>query len=246
MGGRRPGPPRPVVLALALAAASGCVTPPATTTYACRGGDSIVVGFGPRFAELHLPPDRVVRLSPEPAASGARYGDGRYILLTKGAEASLWHGRREVGKNCRTREEAALPDSLLTPRRAYAVAESLDALLAGRPGEARTLESDHRGWRPRRLEFWADSGQPVRLRVTEPGPAATPPAATSYYFVDGRLEVVRGPSTQYVFRDTTLIFWTTDSLQPLSDLPLRDMVSRQNFVLGEVRQYLAMFDAEPR
>lgn len=236
----------PAFLALALAAAGGCVTPPPTTMYACPGGDSIVVGFGQGFAELHLPPDRVVRLSQERAASGTRYGDGRYILVTKGAEASLWHGRREVGMNCRTREEAALPDTLLTPRRAYAVAESLDAFLAGRPGEVRTLEPDHRGWRPRRLEFWADSGRPVRLRVTEPGPPGPPPATTSYYFVDGRLEVVRGPATQYVFRDTTLIFWTTDSLQPLSDLPLRDMVSRQNFVLGEVRQYLAMFDAEPR
>ena len=46
---------------------------------------------------------------------------------------------------------------------------------------------------------------------------------------------------QYVFRDTLLIFWTTDSLQPVADIPLRDMVARQNFVLGEVRQYLAMF-----
>jgi hypothetical protein len=67
---------------------------------------------------------------------------------------------------------------------------------------------------------------------------------TIYYFTGGRLEVVRGPVSQYVFRDTTLILWTTDSLQQVADVPLRDMVARQNFVLGEVRQYLAMFGVE--
>ncbi len=238
--------PLACTIAVAGVALLGCVTPPPVTTYACAGGESLVVGFGPRYAELHLPPDRIVRLAPERTASGARYGDGRYTLSTKGSEASLWHGSRQVLANCTTRAESALPDTAVTPRRAYAVAESLDALLAGRAPVTRTLDAARPGWRPRALDFWADSGQPVCLRVTEPGPKEAAPVITSYYFVGGHLEVVRGPATQYVFRDTTLIFWTTDSLQPLADLPLRDMVARQNFVLGEVRQYLAMFGVEPQ
>lgn len=94
------------------------------------------------------------------------------------------------------------------------------------------------------ISLWVASGRPVRLTVSEPGDSGRSGGLSSYYFRDGRVEVVRGPQTQYVFRDTTLIFWTTDSLRPIPDIPLRDMVARQNFVLGEVRQYLAMFGIE--
>ena len=77
-------------------ALQACSRPLATTTYQCAGGDSIVAGFGPKFAELHLPPNRVVRLYPEPAASGARYSDGRYAVQTKGGEALLEPGGKVV------------------------------------------------------------------------------------------------------------------------------------------------------
>jgi hypothetical protein len=94
------------------------------------------------------------------------------------------------------------------------------------------------------LSLWADSGRAVKLTVTEPNGAGVMDSRTEYYFVGGRLEVVRGPVSQYLFRDTTLILWTTDSLQRAAEIPLRDMVARQNFVLGEVRQYLAMFGVD--
>jgi hypothetical protein len=84
----------------------------------------------------------------------------------------------------------------------------------------------------------------VKLSVTERTDAGSMSGQTIYYFIGGRLAVVRGPVSQDVFRDTTLILWTTDSLQHVEDVPLRDMVARQNFVLGEVRQYLAMFGVE--
>ena len=210
-------------------------------TYLCEGGDSIVAGFGPRFAELHLPPDRVLRLPPVPAASGARYSDGRYALHTKGGEAMLDRGGESLLAGCRSRGAAPMPDTALTPLRARTVADSLDASLDSLKPVERTLQPEQRGWRPRVLGLWADEGRPVKLRVTDPAATGVTPAFTDYYFVGGRLQVVRGPVTQYVFRDTTLIFWTTDSLQPVMDIPLRDMEARQNFVLGEVRQYLAMF-----
>jgi membrane-bound inhibitor of C-type lysozyme len=224
--------------------AAGCSRPLPTITYLCEGGDSVVAGFGPRFAELHLPPDRVLRLPPVPAASGARYSDGRYALHTKGAEAVLERGGEALRSGCRSKDVAALPDTALTPWRARTVAESLDARLDSIQPVERSLQPEQRGWRPRVLRLWADSGRPVKLRVTEPAATGAAAGFTDYYFVDGRLEIVRGPVTQYVFRDTTLIFWTTDSLQPVADIPLRDMEARQNFVLGEVRQYLAMFGLE--
>lgn len=211
--------------------------------YACAGGDSLAVAFWPRFAELRLPPDRVVRLPPERAASGARYSDGRYALHTKGNEATLVRGTRTILADCRVRGSVQPPDSMLTPVRAWALAESLGASVAGREPERRTLGEARGGAGGQDLRLWAEAGRPVVLRVRERGQADS--VGMSYYFVDGRLEVVRGPATQYVFRDTTLIFWTTDSLQPLADLPLRDMEARQHFVLGEVRQYLAMFGLEP-
>ena len=200
-----------------------------------------MAGFGPSFAELHLPPNRVLRLPPVPAASGARYSDGRYTLHTKGGEAGLERGGELLLAGCRSKSTALQPDAALTPLRAWTVAESVDATLDGTKPVERTLQPEQRGWRPRVLSLWADSAHPVKLRVTEPAATGVTAGFTDYYFVDGRLEVVRGPVTQYVFRDTTLIFWTTDSLQPVADIPLRDMEARQNFVLGEVRQYLAMF-----
>lgn len=203
-----------------------------------------MAGFGPRFAELHLPPDRVLRLPPVPAASGVRYSDGRYALHTKGSEAFLERGGAVLLTGCRTAGAAPMPDTALTPLRARAVADSIDAVVNVEMQAVRTLEPVRPGLRPSVLRLSADSGRPVRLTLSEPAASGMPEAVTSYYFVNGRLGVVRGPVTQYVFRDTMLIFWTTDSLQPMADIPLRDMVARQNFVLGEVRQYLAMFGLE--
>jgi len=231
------------VLPIALAALAACSRPPAPVVYACAGGDSLAVAFWPRFAELRLPPDRVVRLPPERAASGARYSDGRYTLHTKGDEATLERGTRILLAGCRVRGSVMPPDSMLTPTRARALADSLATTVAGREPERRTLGGAPGGTAGQELRLWAAAGRPVVLRVRERGQSDS--TEMSYFFVDGRLEVVRGPATQYVFRDTTLIFWTTDSLQPLADLPLRDMEARQHFVLGEVRQYLAMFGLEP-
>lgn len=227
-----------------MAGLAACSHPLPTVTYLCEGGDSIVAGFGPRFAELHLPPDRVLRLPPVPAASGARYSDGRYALHTKGGEAVLERGGEPLLSGCRSKGAAPLPDTALTPLRARAVADSIDATLERVEPVARTLQPEQPGWQPRVLSLWADSGRPVKLRVTDPASNGVTSGFTDYYFVDGLLQVVRGPVTQYVFRDTTLILWTTDSLQPVADIALRDMQARQNFVLGEVRQYLAMFGLE--
>ena len=234
---------RLVLIATALASVA-CSRPLPTTTYLCAGGDSIVVAFGPRFAELHLPPDRVVRLSPERAASGARYGDGRYLLHTKGPEARLERGGEVILSGCRIANASPEPDSALTPALARAIADSIDSLTVALEPLTRTLQPEAKGWDPRVLSLWADSGRPIKLSVTEPTEAETMSGRTIYYFTGGRLEVVRGTVSQYVFRDTTLILWTTDSLQHVEDVPLRDMVARQNFVLGEVRQYLAMFGVE--
>lgn len=203
----------------------------------------MAVAFWPRFAELRLPPDRVVRLPPERSASGARYSDGRYTLRTKGDEATLDRGAHTLLANCRVRGTVQPPDTMLTPMRAWALAESLGASVTGREPERRTVGGERGGAPGRELLLWSDAGRPVVLKVAKSGRADS--TEQTYYFLDGRLEVVRGTATQYVFRDTTLIFWTTDSLQPLADLPLRDMADRQHFVLGEVRQYLAMFGLEP-
>ena len=145
---------------------------------------------------------------------------------------------------CRIANASPEPDSALTPALARAIADSIDSLTVSLEPLTRTLQPEAKGWDPRVLSLWADSGRPVKLSVTEPTDAGTMSGRTIYYFTGGRVEVVRGTVSQYVFRDTTLILWTTDSLQHVEDVPLRDMVARQNFVLGEVRQYLAMFGVE--
>lgn len=221
-----------------------CSRPLATTAFVCPSGDSIVAAFSPRYAEVHLPPDRIVRLPLARAASGAKYSDGRYTLSTKGTEAALERGGDVMLSGCRSTSAAQEVDSMVTPTRATAVADSIDSLAASREPATRLLQPEQRGWEPRALSLWAEDGRPIKLSVTEPSEAGKMNRRTDYYFVDGRLEVVRGPVSQYVFRDTTLILWATDSLQHVADIPLRDMVARQHFVLGEVRQYLAMFGVE--
>jgi len=195
---------------------------------------------------LHLPPNRVLRLPLERSASGARYSDGRYALHTKGDEAILERGGKVVLRECRVggQPSVEVQDTVVTPEWARAMADSIDVVVDTVKPAVRTLPPEHRGWKPRVISLWVASGRPVRLSVSEPGDSGRSSGLSSFYFRDGRVEVVRGPQTQYVFRDTTLIFWTTDSLRPIPDIPLRDMVARQNFVLGEVRQYLAMFGIE--
>ncbi len=237
------------VLVAAIPAAVACSKPVPSTTFACEGGDSIVVAIGPRYAQLHLPPDRIVRLYPERAASGASYSDGRYTLRTKGTEALLERGGDVILRDCRSGGTVGPPalaaEAAPSPDRGRAVADSIDSLTVSLPPMTRKLEPEVRGGSPRVLSLWADSGRPVKLVVPEPSTSAGPDGLTSYYFVDGRLEVVQGPVSQYLFRDTTLILWTTDSAHQGAEIPLRDMVARQNFVLGEVRQFLAMFGIEP-
>ena len=206
-----------------------------------------MVAIGPRYAQLHLPPDRIVRLYPERTGSGASYSDGRYTLRTKGTEALLERGGDVILRGCRSGGAAAdsvVADAAPSPARARAVSDSIDSLTVSLTPMTRKLVPEAQGRDPRVLTLWADSGRPVKLSVTEPAATGGAGGLTSYYFVGGRLEVVRGPVSEYLFRDTTLILWTTDSLHQGAEIPLRDMVARQNFVLGEVRQYLAMFGVE--
>jgi len=232
------------ISAAALLAAAACSRPIAPTTYLCPGGEELVVGVGPRYAELHLPPDRTVRLYPVRAASGARYSDGRYAVHMKGGEALLERGGTLLLSSCRTAGVASVPDSTAYPVRARQIVDSIDRVTAGLKPETRQIEAEARGAPPRVLSLWADSGRAIKLSVSEPDGGGATDGLTGYYFIDGRLEVVRGPVSQYLFRDTTLILWTTDSTQQVAEIPLRDMVAQQNFVLGEVRQYLAMFGIE--
>jgi membrane-bound inhibitor of C-type lysozyme len=236
--------PRRSTLAVVFLAAAACTRPAEPTRYLCADGEALEVAFGPRYAELRLPPDRIVRLYPEPAASGAKYGDGRYSLHTEGDEARLERSGKLLLSGCRVGEASPEPDSALSPVRAKHLADSINGLTADSDPMTRQLQPEAPGWEARVLSLWADSGRAIKLTVTEPNDAGVMDGLTEYYFVDGRVEVVRGPVSQYLFRDTTLILWTTDSLQQVAEVPLRDMIARQNFVLGEVRQYLAMFGVD--
>ncbi|MEZ4412586.1 MAG: MliC family protein [Gemmatimonadales bacterium] len=236
--------PLRIIPVTALLAAAACSRPIAPTTYRCPGGEEIVVGVGPRYAELHLPPDRTVRLYPVRAASGVRYSDGRYAVHMKGGEALLERSGTVLLSSCRVAGATPAPDSAANPARARQIVDSIDRVTAELQPQTRQIQVEARGAPPRVLSLWADSGRAIKLAVSEPGEPGATNGLTGYYFIDGRLEVVRGPVSQYLFRDTTLILWTTDSTQHVAEMPLRDMVARQNFVLGEVRQYLAMFGIE--
>jgi membrane-bound inhibitor of C-type lysozyme len=228
----------------ALLAAAACSRPLPETTYRCPGGEELVVGVGPRYAELHLPPDRTVRLYPVRAASGVRYSDGRYAVHMKGGEALLERSGKLLLSSCRTAGAVLAPDSTAYPVRARQIVDSIDRLTAELQPQTRQIQPETRGAPARVIALWADSGRAIKLAVSEPDSAGATAGLTGYYFIDGRLEVVHGPASQYLFRDTTLILWTTDSTQRVPEIPLRDMVAQQNFVLGEVRQYLAMFGIE--
>lgn len=228
---------------LAAIAAAACTKPVPTTTYVCEGGDSLVVGFAESHAELRLPPNRVVRLPAVRSASGVRYSDGRYTVLTKGDEALMEQGGQLVLRNC-LRAGASRPDTALTPARAMAEAEAIDRRLATVTPQEKTLDRERPGWDRRIVRLWSEAGAPILLTVTEPTDAGRMTGLSSYYFREGRVAFVRGPLNRYVFRDTVLVFWVDDSLRPLVDVPPRDLEARQQFLLAEVRQYLAMFGVE--
>ena len=228
---------------LAVITVAACAKPVPTTTYVCEGGDSLVVGFAESHAELRLPPNRVVRLPAVRSASGVRYSDGRYTVQTKGDEALMEQGGELVLRNC-LKAGAARPDTALTPARAMAEAEAIDRRLASVTPLEKTLDRERPGWDPRIVRLWSEAGAPILLTVTEPTDAGRMTGLSSYYFRGGRLAFVRGPLNRYVFRDTVLVFWVDDSLRQLVDIPPRDLEARQQFLLAEVRQYLAMFGVE--
>lgn len=234
---------RMLARALAAVAVAACARPISTTTYVCEGGDSLVVGVAESHAELRLPPDRVVRLPAVRSASGVRYSDGRYTVHTKGDEALMEQGGEVVLRDC-LKVGAVRPDTALTPARAMAEAEAIDRRLASVTPQEKSLDPERRGWDPRIIRLWSDTGTPILLTVTEPTNSGRMTGLSSYFFRDGRLAFVRGPLNRYVFRDTVLVLWVDDSLRPLVDIPPRDLEARQQFLLAEVRQYLAMLGVE--
>lgn len=237
--------PSRCMLARTLAAitVAACAKPVPITTYVCEGGDSLLVGFAETHAELRLPPDRVVRLPAVRSASGVRYSDGRYTVHTKGDEALMEQGGELVLRSC-LKAGASRPDTALTPARAMAEAEAIDRRLASVTPQENTLARERPGWDPRIVRLWSEAGAPILLTVTEPTDAGRMTGLSSYYFREGRVAFVRGPLNRYVFRDTVLVFWVDDSLRALADVPPRDLEARQQFLLAEVRQYLAMFGVE--
>lgn len=234
---------RMLIRTLAAVTVAACTKPIPTTTYVCEGGDSLVVGFAASHAELRLPPGRVVRLPAVRSASGVRYSDGRYTVHSKGDEALMEQGGEVVLRNC-LKVGTARPATALTPARAVAEAEATDRRVAAMVPQEKTLGRERRGWDPRVVRLWSDAGSPILLTVTEPDDSGRMTGLSSYYFREGRLAFVHGPLNRYVFRDTVLVFWVDDSLRPLVDIPPRDLEARQQFLLAEVRQYLAMFGVE--
>ena len=219
-----------------------------STTFACEGGDSIVVAIGPRYARAAPAPRPHRTAVPRAHRVGGELQRRALHAPHQGDEALLERGGDVILRGCRSGTAAAplglTADSAPSPARARAVSDSIDSLTVTLTPVTRKLVAGSAGQGPTGALLWADSGRPVKLSVTEPSVTGGTAGLTSYYFVDGRLEVVQGPVSQYLFRDTTLILWTTDSLHQGAEIPLRDMVARQNFVLGEVRQYLAMFGVE--
>jgi hypothetical protein len=161
----------------------------------------------------------------------------------KGNEALLERGGELVLRNC-LKVGAAWPDTALTPARAMAEADAIDRRLASATAQEKTLAPARRGWEPRVIRLWSDGGLPLLLTVTEATDSGRMTGLSSYYFRNGKLTFVRAPLTRYVFRDTVLVFWVDDSLRALVDIPPRDLEARQQFLLAEVRQYLAMFGVE--
>ena len=234
---------RMLVRALSAVTVAACTKPIPTTTYVCEGGDSLIVGFAESHAELRLPPDRVIRLPAVRSASGVRYSDGRYTVHTKGDEALMEQGGEVVLRDC-LKIGMRRPDTALTPADALAEAEAIDRRVVAIVPQEKTLGRERRGWEPRVVRLWNDAGSPLLLTVTEPDDSGRMSGLSSYYFREGRLAFVRGPLNRYVFRDTVLVFWVDDSLRALTEIPPRDLEARQQFLLAEVRQYLAMFGVE--
>jgi putative lipoprotein len=67
---------------------------------------------------------------------------------------------------------------------------------------------------PTQLRLWEDDDQPVKLEVADSGPITRP---SSYYFRDGTLFWMRGPSGGYAFEGQQLVLRTDARLTPVAD-----------------------------
>jgi putative lipoprotein len=84
----------------------------------------------------------------------------------------------------------------------------------------------------RLLQLWFDGERPIKLVVSDTGRLTR---TTSYYFRDGRLFWVRGPSAGWAFENESPVLRTDAKLAPLAD------TSGGSGVLGEARSHLAEF-----
>ena len=77
--------------------------PRGATAYKCDGGKELYVRYldGGKSAMV-IYPEREFRLDAEQTGSGVLYTNGRTILRTKGAEATLEEGSSVIYSNCKS------------------------------------------------------------------------------------------------------------------------------------------------
>ncbi len=107
---------RSVLIVGAAAALAGCgswnpwagpreerVAPPAdAVTFQCEGGKRLMVRMPPNAKSVTVMlPERQFRLDEAPAASGARYSNGRTTFHAKGDEAFLEEDGKMLFQDCR-------------------------------------------------------------------------------------------------------------------------------------------------
>ncbi len=77
--------------------------PPGATAYKCDGGKELFVRYGDGGkSAMIIYPEREFRLDAETAGAGARYSNGRTVLVTTGSGATLEEGSSMVFSNCKS------------------------------------------------------------------------------------------------------------------------------------------------
>ncbi|WP_053955512.1 hypothetical protein [Inediibacterium massiliense] len=97
-------------------------------------------------------------------------------------------------------------------------------------------------WEAQTLTLWSQNGKPVKLVVTEADDTGKMAGTSDYYFQNGQLIILRAPFAYYVFKDNKLVLWLNENMEPLNDIPQKDMEDAEKNIINYVNNiYLKSF-----
>ena len=111
--------------------------------------------------------------------------------------------------------------------------------------EELTLDPEKKGQESRRLILLTDNGQPIKLSLTEPDDLGKMEWGSTYYYLNGDIFFFKAPYSGHIFKNGRQVLWVNENMNPLTDIPEKDMKDAEIGIQERSRKYLSLFNTAP-